>query len=64
MNQKLSIDDVEYLRGRNGFAAGGEIRPLIERAFNAQNEEAELRAGSALIGFLDGAFDRMRGITR
>lgn len=61
---KNDIDDASYNEGRAAFNAGASVRQIVEAFAKADTDVSEAKAVSGALGFLDAAFDRLRGITR
>jgi hypothetical protein len=61
------IDDRQYQSGRAAFVAGSRLRDVISVVLAADAEPAEdvdKKSFSLMLGFVDAAFDRLRGIER
>ncbi|MBI1201488.1 MAG: hypothetical protein GC182_03150 [Rhodopseudomonas sp.] len=60
------IDDEQYQRGRCQFKNGASLRAMCEALQAAEAKEGieESREMSFVLGFVDAAFDKLRGIER
>lgn len=55
------IDDAEYSRGRELFAAGASVRQLVEPMFGDGNDRTQdEREASRIFGFIDGLLEQLR----
>lgn len=58
------FDEASYDEGRAAFNAGASLRSMLEAAAQGKDDAADEKAISAILGFADGALDRLRGIAR
>lgn len=58
------IDDEQYKRGRSQFKNGGSLRAMCEALQSAGSDVDENSEMSFVLGFVDAAFDKLRGIDR
>ncbi len=59
-----NIDDEQYRRGRAQFDYGGSLRAMVAALHVAGSDVDEDSEMSFALGFVDAAFDRLRGIAR
>ncbi len=61
------ISDAHYQQGRQAFNRGASLRDLVQQFVDSrgqETDEGEAELMSFGLGFIDAAFDRLRGIDR
>jgi hypothetical protein len=58
------IDEASYQEGRAAFSCGASLRDILEQIFKADTQPDDVKVMSGALGFVDAAFDKLRGITR
>ncbi|MBR0962245.1 hypothetical protein [Bradyrhizobium japonicum] len=57
------IDEQAYQLGKQAFDAGASLRSILA-ACHAQPPADEEKTFSSLVGYVDGAFDQLRAISK